>query len=437
MRAIALAWLLLFLALGGGPALSATPGADATRQSRPGHPLILVTFANAPSRVPSRAGTTGQHYAGAGGYSIAQSAHRQAQRVAAAYSLKEVANWPIRSLSVHCVVYEVPDNRPVATVLAALASDPQITLAQPLQEFHTLTESQPQYNDPLYDMQTNLTVLDVARAHAYSQGEGVRIGLIDTGVDTTHPDLRGRISGNHSFVSEDGTNADSYRHGTAMAGLIAATANNGIGIVGIAPRSQIEVFEACWQLRPEADAAACNTFTLAQALSAALDAKVPLINLSLGGPSDPLLSALVQAGLKRGVIFVGAATDSPTAFPTGIPGVISVGSNEHDLAGRAILTAPGARVMTLRPNAQYDFESGTSVAAAEVTGVVALVLANSPRMTATSIESLLRHTAIRPFSDQTPPPQAVDAAAAVNADAALVKLSEESGRRVASRAAAH
>jgi subtilisin family serine protease len=136
------------------------------------------------------------------------------------------------------------------------------------------------------------------------------------------------------------------------------------------------------------------------------------------------------------VIFVGAATTTPDAFPTGIPGVISVGSNEHD-PGRAMLTAPGTRVMTLRPNAQYDFESGTSVAAAEVTGVVALVLANSPRMSATSIESLLRHTAVRPFSDQTPTSQAVDAATAVNADAALLRLSEESGRRVASRAAAH
>jgi len=436
MRALALACLLSFLALSGDPALSATPGTDATRQSRPEHPLILVTFANAPGSVPSRAGSTGQHYTGAGGYSIAQSAHRQAQRVATTYSLKEVANWPIRSLSVHCVVYEVPDSRPVANVLAALASDPQITLAQPLQEFHTLTESKPPYNDPLYDMQTNLTALDVPHAHAYSQGEGVRIGLIDTGVDTAHPDLRGRISGSHSFVSNDNTKASSYRHGTAMAGLIAATANNGIGIVGVAPRSQIEVFEACWQLRPDADAAACNTFTLAQALSAALDAKVPLINLSLGGPADPLLSALVQAGLKRGVVFVGAATDTPDAFPTGIPGVITVGSNEHD-AGRAMLTAPGTRVMTLRPEAQYDFESGTSVAAAEVTGVVALVLANSPRMSATSIESLLRHTAIRPYSEQIPPSQAVSAGTAVNADAALVKLSEESGRRVASRAAAH
>jgi len=432
MRAIALALLLSFLTLGGGPALSATPGTDATRQSRPEHPLILVTFANAPSRVSNRAGTTGQHYGGAAGYSVAQSAHRQAQRVATTYSLKEVANWPIRSLSVHCVVYEVPDNRPMATVLAALASDPQITLAQPLQEFHTLADSQPPYNDPLYDMQTNLTALDVARAHAYSQGEGVRIGLIDTGVDTAHPDLRGRISGTHLFVSQDSANAGSYRHGTAMAGLIAATANNGIGIVGIAPRSQVEVFEACWQLRPDADSAACNTFTLAQALSAALDEKIPLINLSLGGPSDPLLSALVQAGLKRGVIFVGAATDSPDAFPTGIPGVISVGSNERD-PGRAMLTAPGARVMTLRPNAQYDFESGTSVAAAEVTGVVALVLANSPRMSSSSIESLLRQTAVRPFSDQTP--QSLNVSAAVNADAALVKLSQENGRRVASRAA--
>src|SRR5262249_42541775 len=157
-----------------------------------------------------------------------------------------------------------------------------------------------------------------------SQGAGVRVGLIDTGVDAAHPDLRGRISATHSYVSQP-ANAGSFRHGTAMAGLIAATANNGIGIVGIAPRSQVEEFEACWQLRPDSDAAACNTFTLAQALSAALDARIPLVNLSIAGPADPLLSAIVQEGLKRGVIYVGAAAETQDAFPTGISGVISVG----------------------------------------------------------------------------------------------------------------
>jgi len=133
----------------------------------------------------------------------------------------------------------------------------------------------------------------------------VRIALIDTGVDTRHPDLRGRIARVKSFVDSKPRSSRSFRHGTAMAGLIAAVANNRVGIVGIAPLAQVEVFEACWQLKPDTDEAACNTFTLAQALVAALDAGVALVNLSIGGPADPLLSALVEAGLKRGVIFIG------------------------------------------------------------------------------------------------------------------------------------
>ena len=116
------------------------------------------------------------------------------------------------------------------------------------------------------------------------------------------------------------TTAASYRHGTAMAGLIAAVANNHIGIVGIAPLAQLEVFEACWQLQPDSDEAVCNTFTLAKALAAALDSGIQLINMSIAGPSDPLLSALIEAAMKRGVTFVGAAAEPADAFPTGIPG---------------------------------------------------------------------------------------------------------------------
>src|SRR5207244_10955944 len=133
----------------------------------------------------------------------AQSARRKGRRVAAACSLRVVANWPIKTLAVHCVVYEILDGRPVAMVVAALSKDSRVALAQPLQEFHTLADagqSGSPYNDPLYDLQTNLTALGVAAAHERSQGAGVRIALIDTGVDTKHPDLRGRIARVRSFV---------------------------------------------------------------------------------------------------------------------------------------------------------------------------------------------------------------------------------------------
>ena len=76
------------------------------------------------------------------------------------------------------------------------------------------------------------------------------------------------------------------------------------------------MFEACWQLQPDNDAAACNTFTLAQALAAALASGAPLVNLSIAGPSDPLLSALIEQGMKRGITFIGAV---PVQFIQALP----------------------------------------------------------------------------------------------------------------------
>src|SRR5437879_13748718 len=101
-----------------------------------------------------------------------------------------------------------------------------------------------------------------------------------------------------------------------MAGLIAAVANNHIGIVGIAPQAELEVFEACWQLEPDSDAAACNTFTLARALAAAFASGAPLVNLSLAGPSDPLLNALVEWGMDRRITFVGTSVAADAGFAT-------------------------------------------------------------------------------------------------------------------------
>ena len=405
-----------------GPALAAPP--DAAGASRP---KIVVTFANEPLAAPGPAGTTGSHYDGTG-YGVGQSAERSARSVAAAYDLREVRSWPIQVLSMHCVVFEIANGRPVAEVVAALSKDSRVALAQPLQEFHTLTGAggtAAPYNDPLYDLQTNMAALGIARAHERVQGAGVHIALIDTGVDLGHPDLHGASLRSHSLL-DSAAPAASLRHGTAMAGLIAAVANNHIGIVGIAPRAQVDVFEACWQLAPANDAAACNTFTLARALAAALASGAPLVNLSFAGPADPLLTALVQAGLKRGVTFVGAAAGPEAPFPTGIAGVITAAGSEQPLSTGA-LAAPSQHVMTLRPGGEYDFESGTSVAAAELTAVMALLLSASPtRLSTATLVSLL----------SGPTPVHADGQPVVDVNAALARLDAlHGGRTVAARTA--
>ena len=434
MRAIVHACLLSLglVSAGTESGFATTPGESVALQGDSHHARVVVTFANEPHQSPAPAGSTSRRYTG-DGYLLAQSAHQQAKRVAAKYALKEIANWPIRALAIHCVVYEILDNRSVATVVAELSKDSKVALAEPLSEFHTLSDTKaaasasapPPYNDPLYDLQTNLPALGIASAHERAQGAGVRIALIDTGVDTRHPDLHGRIAHTRSFVDKQAASAASYRHGTAMAGLIAAVANNHIGIVGIAPLAQLEVFEACWQLHPDNDEAVCNTFTLAKALAAALDSGIPLVNLSIAGPPDPLLSALIQAAMKRGVTFVGAAAESTNAFPTGILGVITAQGEEQPLRSNAF-SVPSNHIFTLLPDGQYDYESGTSVAAAELTGVIALLMSSADSQPTTSeIVSLLKETAGS---------EGGATGSGVNASAALAKLDLEQRRgRLAAR----
>ena len=392
--------------LAAGAVLAAAP-----QESAAPLPKIVVAFANEPLATPGPAGTTGARYGGTG-YRVGQSAQRQAHSVAAQYSLREVRSWPIAVLSMHCVVYEITNGRPAAEVIAQLSKDSRVLLAQGLQEFHTLTTAAAAapalataaagatappgagasagaaYNDPLYDMQTNMATLGIAHAQKRTQGAGVRIAVIDTGVDLAHPDLHGASLRSRSFLDKS-ADAASLRHGTAMVGVIAAVANNHVGIVGLAPRAHVEVLEACWQLSPANDAAVCNTFTLARALAAALASDVQLVNLSVAGPADPLLAALVQAGLKRGVTFVGAAAGPDAPFPTAIPGVITAAGTEQPPPPGA-LAAPSQHVMTLRPAGEYDFESGSSIAAAEITSVLALLMSASPtRLSSATLLSLL------------------------------------------------
>jgi len=406
-----------------GPAFAGAP-----QESAAPLPKIVVAFANEPLAAPGPAGTTGARYGGTG-YRVGQSAQRQAHSVAADYSLREVRSWPIPVLSMHCVVYEITNGQPPEEVIAALSKDSRVLLAQPLQEFHTLTGAASAagataaaaanaaagaaapagaaYNDPLYDMQTNMATLGIARAQKRAQGAGVRIAVIDTGVDLAHPDLHGASLRSRSFLDESAA-AASLRHGTAMVGLIAAVANNHVGIVGLAPRAHVEVLEACWQLSPASDAAACNTFTLARALAAALASDVQLVNLSVAGPADPLLAALVQVGLKRGVTFVGAAAGPDAPFPTAIPGVITAAGTEQTPPPGA-LAAPSQHVMTLRPAGEYDFESGSSIAAAEITSVLALLMSASPtRLSSATLLSLL--TDPTPVRAGSPLPVDVNAA---------------------------
>jgi subtilisin family serine protease len=223
--------------------------------------------------------------------------------------------------------------------------------------------------------------------------------------------LRGNILSAANFVDADSQQFQRDRHGTEIAGVIAAVANNREGIVGVAPGARLLLFKACWQARPDADAARCNSFTLARALAAAFDAHAQIINMSLTGPLDPLLSELIREGVRRGVLFVGAAAADGSDGKDALlhqAGVIEVASAGSAAAPGSVVFAPGREILTLLPGGHYDFASGDSIATAQVSGVVALLLAKSPGLTAGDVYGLLRNTSI-----SSPDGTLVDACAAL------------------------
>jgi len=342
-------------------------------------------------------------------YGPSSRAAQQLKSLERDYGLHEVSAWPIDPLHMHCAVLELPAGADRASVLAELAHDRRVRIAQPLQTFSTQSAT---YNDPYVELQRGFQQMDVPDAHLWSRGEGVRVAVIDTGADTRHPDLRGVIVQTANFVDTDAQQFLRDRHGTELAGIIGAVANNREGIVGIAPGARLSVFKACWQLRDDADDARCNTFTLARALTAALDARVQIVNLSLAGPADPLLRALIGEGLHRGILFIGAA---PSGAAHGddrllaLEGVIQVASGGLQGDSGSPLRAPGREILTVLPGGHYDFASGTSLATAHVTGTVALLLAKNPRLTAAAVYELLRTTSAHVADAE----DSVDACAAV------------------------
>lgn len=349
--------------------------------------LIVVTLRNdAAPTIPS-AGSTGRAYNAPSLYSLAPATRSSAKAVAAAHGLREVSAWPIGLLGVHCIVFELPSGADRTEVLERLRRDRRIESAQPYQSFTTLTTTS---GDPYRSLQRNLDLMNVSGAHAWSRGEGVRVAVIDTGVDGNHPDLVGRIARQENFVDDHGPR-DRDRHGTAVAGVIAAVENNQQGIVGIAPAARLHALRACWPDPGDDTRASCSTLTLAKAIAAAVEARIEIVNLSLTGPADPLLTRLVEVGLRRGIVFVGATppTNDRDSFPTGIAGVISVDSSGAASSPDSVLFAPASEVLTLVPDGRYDFVSGSSLAAASVSGGVALLLARDRTLGAKGARELL------------------------------------------------
>jgi hypothetical protein len=341
------------------------------------------------------------------------------------FDLQRVYGWPLMSIDVHCVIYTITDGREPSVVSEALAADPRVESAQPMNVFEVLGLA---YNDPYYHLQENLQSIHMGEVHRWSTGKGIRVAVVDTGVDATHPDLRGRILRSERLVEMDAPPTD--MHGTAVAGVIAATANNHIGIVGVAPDAEVMSLTACTGGSSHTPAR-CNTFSLLMALEVAITEQADVLNLSLAGPHDPLMERVIAAATDRGITVVAACDErlEEVSFPASLDDVIAVRSMDldgrprrHIHSGRSFeLAAPGVDVLTTVPGGAYDFVTGSSFAAAHLSGVVALLKELRPDLSPAEIAALLRSTS--KVSNGTTPNE--DTKEVLNVCAALAKLTDQ------------
>jgi subtilisin family serine protease len=338
------------------------------------------------------------------------------------YQLRPVGEFPLTSIDVQCLVYQVPPEQAIETIIAKLKVDPRVELVQRNQNFEGLQSANPAaYAALAYGAK----LIKADQAHAVSTGQGVSIAVIDTGADIDHPALRGRIAATATFVDGGEPSFRTDRHGTAIAGIIAAQSENA-NLIGIAPDAQLTLLKACWYANPTDTKARCSSWTLAKALDYALNHQIKVVNLSLGGPTDTLLARLLAAAEQRQMVVVVATLENPNdpGFPASLQSVIpavaaDIKSRVAPLRWRDIpfaAAAPGIDIVAPAPQAGYSLLSGSSLAAAHVTGVVALLLQQAPQATPEQIRMALR-TSTKPVAETrsatTPMVGMIDACAAL------------------------
>lgn len=255
----------------------------------------------------------------------------------------------------------------------------------------TFEVQQQSYNDPFVSLQHGFRSLHAGLSHQWAKGSGVRVAVIDTGMDSQHPELTECTEDIQNFVDNDEMQFRSDVHGTAVAGIIAAVGNNEQGMVGMAPAAHILGLKACWQTSATGDQAICNSLTFTKALDFAISKSVDIINLSLTGPTDPILRRLVERALTENIIVVGAKpTHNNPAFPISIDGTIAV---TLPTTHSEFVSAAGRKVLSIQPDNQYNIFTGSSFSTAHIAGLAALVRELDPTLSPAGLLALLDDTA--------------------------------------------
>jgi filamentous hemagglutinin family protein len=231
--------------------------------------------------------------------------------------------------------------------------------------------------------------------HRRVRGDNINIAVIDSEIDTSHPDLAGVVTEEFDAL---GTPRQAHSHGTGMAGAIASHNK----LIGVSPDVKIFAVRAFGE---NAQSAEGTSYSIVRGLQWAIDKKVRIINMSFAGPRDPMIERMLKTAKDNGIVLVAAAGNagpkSPPLFPGADPNVIAVTATDINDTGFAganrgkyiAIAAPGVDILVPGPDNTYQLTTGTSVASAHITGVVALLLQRDPSLTPDGVRALLTQNA--------------------------------------------
>jgi subtilisin family serine protease len=299
--------------------------------------------------------------------------------------------------------YRIPSRTTVPAAIRAITRSPGVGYVQPNYLF-----DRPNYVFRLQSasttqgggasMQYVVDQLRLPEAHRLARGEQVPIAVIDSGVEATHPEMAGRIA--KSFDAIGGA-FQPHEHGTGMAGAIVAHAQ----LTGVSPRASILAARA---FAPGQSTGSSGTsFHILKAMDWSIREGARVINMSFAGPRDPLMTRAIQVAAGQRIAMVAAMGNegpgAPVSFPAADPNVIAVTAT--DQAGRLFsaasrgnhvaVAAPGVEIILPAPRGGYQISSGTSVAAAHVSGIAALLLERQPDLDPAQLRQILQETARR------------------------------------------
>lgn len=297
----------------------------------------------------------------------------------------------LKGINVHVV--EIPSSANEMAVTRALRANPNIKFAEP----DVLLDPTITVNDPEFPKQWHLPKIAAPFAWDGSLGAGVTIAILDSGVDSTHPDITAQIVPGWNTFENNSNSADVTGHGTIVASVAAGAGNNGIGVASVAYGSKI------MPIRVTDAAGTAYTSTIASGLTWAADHGARISNISFQGASASatVLSAAQYMRSKGGVV-IGSSGNSGAleAYPAtdymtvvGATDSLDAVASFSSYGAFVDVAAPGVSIYSAARGGMYINSSGTSVSSPIVAGIYGLVIAAKPTLAPTQFDSALFSTA--------------------------------------------